>query len=152
MRYVENQSKTFFPHERKRYISHTYLRKLEEGQYETPSPIKLKTLARIYGIDYPELLALADYVESKAAPTIQTQGSPEKKTSRTNGGPLNAEIVRKLRHHLETNGVRAEYFFSALLSLSRKSLSVINRLVSVMSVQERDIRRKPESHVTLQGP
>jgi len=149
MRHVEHQSKATFPRDKKRHISHTYLRKLEDGAYETPSPLKLKTLALIYGIEYSDLLRLADYLEGRPE-TSRTQHATEKKTSQAGPDVVNPEIAGHLKNHLEGNGIHADYFFQALLSLSKTSLSVVNRLVSVMSVQEREIKRKPERQTALQ--
>ncbi len=150
MRHVEHQSKVTFPGDKKRHISHTYLRKLEEGRYETPSPLKLKTLALIYEVEYSELLRLADYLEGRSGTPVQAQQAAEKKIPQANPDLFNPEIASKLRSHLEANGIHADYFFQSLLSLSKTSLSVVNRLVSVMSVQEREIRKKPERRVIIQ--
>ncbi|MSS72371.1 MAG: XRE family transcriptional regulator [Candidatus Latescibacteria bacterium] len=149
MRHVEHQSKVTFPDDKKRHISHTYLRKLEEGRYETPSPLKLKTLALIYGVEHSELLRLADYLEGRSGTPVRAQQVAEK-TPQENPDLFNPEIASKLRNHLEANGIHADYFFQSLLSLSKTSLSVVNRLVSVMSVQEREIRKNPKHRVMVQ--
>lgn len=57
--YVSDESKRRYPRNRQRQISFAYLCSMERGEVMEFSPLKLKTLAEIYGQDYLYLLYLA---------------------------------------------------------------------------------------------
>jgi len=70
-RWVERQSKIIYPNDKRMYVSHCYLRQIEEGIQDKPSAIKLKTLAEIYKADYNELMRLAGYSIEEPAKDIK---------------------------------------------------------------------------------
>lgn len=57
--YVSDESKRRYPKNRQRQISFAYLCSMERGEVMEFSPLKLKTLAEIYGQDYLYLLYLS---------------------------------------------------------------------------------------------
>lgn len=57
--YVSDESKRRYPKSKQRQISFAYLCSMERGEVMEFSPLKLKTLAEIYGQDYLYLLYLA---------------------------------------------------------------------------------------------
>ena len=65
LRWVERASHTLYPDEPERGISNAYLYQIEQGLDTAPSPLKLKTLAKIYKCDYMYLLELAGYLKGE---------------------------------------------------------------------------------------
>lgn len=58
-RWVSDESKRRYPRNKQRQISFAYLCSMERGDVKEFSPLKLKTLAEIYGENYLHLLYLA---------------------------------------------------------------------------------------------
>ena len=56
---VADESKRRYPRDKQRQISFPYLSSMERGEVKEFSPLKLKTLAEIYGENYLYLLYLA---------------------------------------------------------------------------------------------
>ena len=122
VRQVEQLSKQLYPKDKKRQISHTYLLKIEGSEYQAPSPFKLKSLATIYELDFYFLMELAGYLYSEDDDEDQ--------------------ILRQLRDHISKTGINADYFIKALLDLGKESMALINRTISMMATQERQITRQ----------
>ena len=57
--FVSDESKRLYPRNKQRQISFPYLSSMERGVVKEFSPLKLKTLAEIYGENYLYLLYLA---------------------------------------------------------------------------------------------
>lgn len=133
-RWTERQSRLLFPKEKARQISHAYLRQIEEGKRINPNPLKLKTLAELYGVDYRQVLAAAGYLESEitglALPETGTALEPK------------LELARKVIEFLESKGIHSEYFMNSVLGLNDESVHVINRLITTLSIQEKKLREK----------
>ena len=127
MRHVAKRSKELYPADKRFQLSHTYVRKMEEGSYEAPSPFRMRTLARIYEVSYEDLLNRAGYLDSNL-----------------NAKPGYDRTAANLEDHLKKNGIKPEYFIQALLSLGKESLSLVNRTVTVLSVQGNNLRKKVE--------
>ena len=56
---VAEEAKRKYPHNKQRQISFPYLNRMESGKVKEFSPLKLKTLAEVYGENYLYLLYLA---------------------------------------------------------------------------------------------
>ena len=80
-RWVERQTRILYPDDRKRQISHSYLRQIEEGLRERLHPLKLQSLAEVYGIDYKKLLEVAGYLESDIELDEQVESSEQEETA-----------------------------------------------------------------------
>jgi transcriptional regulator with XRE-family HTH domain len=124
IREVEQRVRKDYCEESKYQVSHTYLRNLENGAYLSPNPFKLKALCSVYGANYEKVLYLADYIEEKNL-DVEFQ-----------------ELCVRLFEHLEAEDVNPVYFVQALLDLGPTSLSLINRTLSMLVVQERAIQKK----------
>ncbi|MGC8595229.1 MAG: hypothetical protein ACP5US_07855 [Candidatus Kryptoniota bacterium] len=59
---VEDETKRRYPRDKRRQISFSYLCLIERGKVKEICPLKLKTLAEIYGENYLYLLYLAGYL------------------------------------------------------------------------------------------
>ena len=108
-RWTERQSRLLFPKEKARQISHAYLRQIEEGKRVNPNPLKLKTLAELYGVDHRQVLAAAGYLESE----ITDLTLPEADTALE---PKLA-LARRMIEFLESRGIHSEYFMNSVLGL-----------------------------------
>jgi transcriptional regulator with XRE-family HTH domain len=120
MRQVEQLSKKLCPKDKRQQVSHTYLRKLEGAEYQAPSPFKLKSLATIYELDFHSLMKLANYIILEE----------------------DEQILKQLKNHLSEMDVNPDYFIKALLELSEESMALVNRTVSIMATQERELKKK----------
>lgn len=133
---VERESRQRYPEERERHVSHSYLRQMEEGLRARPNPLKLLTLAEIYGVSYRELMVAAGYLEDVGqaleAASLPATSAPAW-TDRD-------ELVSSAREWLEVNGVHFDYFLRALTRLSRESLVLTNRLVTGWAIKEKGQR------------
>lgn len=128
-RHVESLSKQLYPKDKRRQLSNVYLIKLEEGAYQAPSPFKLKSLAQIYKVDYQSLMQLAQYVEEEDDED---------------------ELFLKVKSHLNDNGVNGDYFLKGILDLSEESLAILNRTLSLMAIQEKQIKAKEKNEEQVQ--
>ena len=124
IRDVEGMVKEIHPQDSKYQVSHTYLRKLENGAYLSPNPFKLKALCSVLGANYEQVLYLADYLDERE---VNTEFQ---------------ELCDKMVKHLEAEDINPVYFVQALLDLGPTSLSLINRTLSMLVVQERSIHKK----------
>jgi transcriptional regulator with XRE-family HTH domain len=131
--WAERQSRAFYPDEKKRQISHSYLRRIEEGVQDKPHPLKLHTLAELYGVDYRKLFALAGYLES--ASFIEDIVPPARTHSQI-------ALAEKTIEFLESKGIHSAYFLNSLMELSDESLHLLNRLLTTWSLQERQLRKQ----------
>jgi transcriptional regulator with XRE-family HTH domain len=141
-RWVEKRSRELYPQDRERHISHSYLRQIEEGMRDRPNPLKLQTLAEIYGVEYSVLLAVAGYLESQTAapqPGVEVAGEPVEGGAKPES---RLEAARRLIEWLEKRGIHSEYFMNSIMGLSEESLHIVNRLITTLSVQERQLRTK----------
>lgn len=134
-RWVERQSRIRYPAEKERHISHSYLRQIEEGLRERPNPMKLQTLAEIYAVDYHELLAVAGYLKREAHDPPAAEPDP----GQADQQPHRA-LVDQATEWLEGNGIRSEYFLRSLTGLSKESLALVSRLVTTLSIQEKQLK------------
>ena len=139
-RWVERKSKELFPRDKVRHISHSYLRQIEEGLREGPNPLKLKTLAKIYRIDYAELLHRAGYLDDELATLAQSGQEMAAQSAETR-----LEKARQLIEHLENQGIRPEFFLNGILGLSAESLQLISRMVTTLSLQEKQVSAEGRS-------
>lgn len=129
-RHVENISKQLYTNDRKRQLSNVYLIKLEEGAYQAPSPHKLKSLAEIYKVDYQHLMELAQYVEDEDEED---------------------DLFQQVKKHLNENGINGDYFMKGILDLSEESLALLNRTLSLMAIQEKQIKLKEKDDEKVNG-
>lgn len=133
-RWVERQSRLLFPKEKAKHISHAYLRQIEDGKRINPNPLKLKTLAELYGVDHRQVLAAAGYLDSEitdlALPEAGTALEPK------------LELAKKVIEFLESKGIHSEYFMNSVLGLNDESVQVVNRLITTLSIQEKRLREK----------
>lgn len=130
-RWVEKQARALYPNDRERQICHSYLRQIEEGRIARPNPLKLKSLAEIYGVDYREVLAKAGYLD----PELRDQQEVTARPPRVRTLELAAEMV----DWLEANHVHPDYFINAVMGLTAESLHIVSRLVTTLSVHERHL-------------
>jgi len=63
LRWVERKSKEMYPDLSDAQISNGYLYQIEQGNIDYPHPLKLRTLARLYNVDYYTLLTIAGYID-----------------------------------------------------------------------------------------
>lgn len=124
IREVEQCIKNDYAQESKYHISHTYLRNLENGEYVSPNPFKLKALCSAYNVSYEKLLCLAGYLDQE------------------NTNTEFMDLCSRLFEHLEAEDVNPVYFVQAMLDLGPESLSLVNRTLSMLVVQERAIQKK----------
>lgn len=136
-RWVERQSRTRYASDRQRQVSHSYLGQIEEGVCERPSPLKLQTLAEVYEVDYGELMAAAGYLESWAKVSLVPEPSEQPEDQ-----PEQEGLVREAMAWLERNGVHSAYFLRSLTGLSNESLNLVNRLVTSLSIHEKQLERE----------
>jgi len=126
-----------YPEEKERHISHSYLRRIEEGLQEKPSPLKLQTLAELYGVDYRKLLAIAGYLDSG----LPVEEGEIEHTARSEV-QSKLELAEKMIEWLEGKGIHSAYFMSSVIELSDESLHLLNRLLTMLSLQERQLRKQ----------
>lgn len=141
-RWVERQSKILYT-SRSRQISHSYLREIEAGRSENPSPDKLLTLSQIYGIEPAEILRMAGHdIGEVIAPRGREQPpDPAEPQAGVDTAPRSAaapslEHTWKAMEHLRSHGINPSYFLNAISQLGGTSLQLLSRLVTTLSVQE----------------
>lgn len=127
MRWVERRSKELYPEDKKRQISHTYLRQLESGEHAQPNPTKLQTLASIYNVDYGELMTAAGYAEQQGTGNWDDIGLDQSEI----------ELIKKMLARLREHNIRPAYFLNSIIGLTDESLSIVHRLITTMGIQGR---------------
>lgn len=138
-RWVAKQSKTLYPTDPQRQISHSQLRQLEGGHQARPNPLKLRTLAEIYGADYRELMSMAGFLDAQdVGGEGATAGGPD--ATQPGGDRTELARARELLLFLAERGIRPLYFVQSLMALEEESLQIINRLITTLSVKERRAR------------
>ena len=73
LRWVERTSHALYPDEPERGISNAYLYQIEQGLETAPNPLKLKTLAQIFKVDYMYLLELAGYLKGEPGADLRSE-------------------------------------------------------------------------------
>lgn len=133
-RWVERQSKARYPHSRECHVSHSYLRQMEEGVRQRPNPRKLQTLAEIYEVDYRELMAAAGYLDAaeSSLPVLSFESGEQDLDDQQ-------KLVATTKNWLESNDIHFSYFLRGLTSLSKDSLVLVNRLVTTLGIQEKQL-------------
>ncbi len=63
LRAVEEKIIKLFPDDKHAHLSHSHLNQIEKDNASPPSPLKLKSLAKIYGENYEFMLYKAGYLE-----------------------------------------------------------------------------------------
>jgi transcriptional regulator with XRE-family HTH domain len=138
--WVERQSRLLYPEEKERQISHSYLRQIEEGMRERPNPLKLQTLAEAYGVDYRRILGAAGYLTDE----FTSLGPDTLQEGKRGGQEADLALAHRLIDWLENRGLHSGYFMNSIMRLSDESLHLVNRLITTLSVQESQIKEKPE--------
>ncbi|MBI2108158.1 helix-turn-helix domain-containing protein [Candidatus Woesearchaeota archaeon] len=123
-RWVERQSRELYPDDTERQISFAYLRQIEEGRIRRPNPLKLQTLARIYGVDYMRIYSIAGYLDDE----MQRMAA----RASTDGLESNLETVMRMNEFLESRGIVPEDFIRNLMLLSPNSFHIISDLLRVL--------------------
>ena len=123
-RWVARQSMELYPDDTERQISFSYLRQIEEGIPKRPSPLKLQTLAQIYGVDYMRVYSVARYLDDEMARMAAIAS--------TDGLKSSLETVMSMNEFLESRGIVPEDFIRNLMSLSPNSFHIISDLLRVL--------------------
>lgn len=134
-RWVEKKSRELYPKDKERHISHSYLRQLEEGIRDNPAKPKLHTLAEIYGVPPRQILVAAGYLGGEEETPLPIPAAPGNQEPRQ-------ELTGRLFEFLEGGGIHPEYFINSLMGLSSDSLYIVNRLVTTLSVKEKQLQKQ----------
>lgn len=102
---------------------------------QRPNPLKLLTLAEIYEVEYADLMSAAGYLCSERS--HQHVPGPEEAHE---GSESLQSLVDAAKDWLEGNGVHFSYLLRGLTGLSRESLALVSRLVTTLSIQEKQLK------------
>jgi transcriptional regulator with XRE-family HTH domain len=128
-RWVERQSRRLYPEEEERWISHSYLRQLEEGIQNNPSLPKLRTLAQIYEVDLKKVLVHIGYYEDEV---IVAPEPPAPGPAGTTSNASRLALAQELVAWLERRGLNPEELMLGVMGLDDESLQMVYRLLKTL--------------------